>query len=67
MALYKSGELAFAKFAGYPLWPVRIIDSMKIISGGWKYLVYCYGSQDQQTVAEISLLNFESNKNEALK
>jgi len=32
-----------------------------------KYLVYCYGSRDQQTIAEIILLNFESNKNEAWK
>ena len=38
----KIGDLFLAKFAGYPIWPVRILEVMKTNTGDSKFVVFCY-------------------------
>ena len=63
----KAGGIALARFAGYPLWPVRIIETVKTATGSTKYRVFCYGSHDQQLIIDGQLVDYESNKEEASK
>ena len=62
---FKEGDIALARFAAYPLWPVRIIETVKTATGSTKYRVFCYGSQDHQLIVEGQLVDYESNKEEA--
>ena len=64
---FKAGDIALARFLGYPLWPIRIIETVKTATGSTKYRVFCYGSQDQQLIIDGQLIDYESNKEEASK
>ena len=64
---FKTGDIALALYVGYPLWPIRIIETVKTATGSTKYRVFCYGSQDQQLIVKGQLVDYESNKEEASK
>ena len=62
----KIGDLFLAKFAGYPLWPVRILEVMKTNTGDNKFVVFCYDKKhDRQVPSVVSLLSFDGNEKEA--
>ena len=62
----KIGDLFLAKFAGYPLWPIRILEIMKTNTRDNKFVVFCYGKKhDRQVLSVASLLSFDGNEKEA--
>ena len=65
MSKFKKGDLALAKFRNYPLWPVRIVDVNTQSEKASKFLVFCYGSHDLQTVLEVNLVLYAEKSKEA--
>ena len=59
--------MAVAQFKGYPLWPVRIVSITNQKESTPKFIVFCYGSHDFQTVVEANLLSYSGNYAEASK
>ena len=49
--------IAFAKFKGYPKWPVRIVDTVQKKNGS-HYAVFCYGTHEVLTVSEYFIERF---------
>ena len=66
-AFYNLGQITIAKFQGYPLWPVKIIGEVKQASGPAKFIVFCYGSHDFQTVSTQSLHGVKVKRTDALQ
>lgn len=65
MTSFKQFDLALAKFAGYPLWPVRILKITKNDGKRTNYLIFCYGDHNEQIVSENNLVSYKDNIQEA--
>ena len=65
MSKFKKGELALAKFRNYPLWPERIVDVNAQLEKVPKFLVFCNGYHDLQTVLEVNLVLYVEKSKEA--
>ena len=62
----KLGDLFLARFAGYLLWPVRILESVPTSKGPKMYHVFCYGKKnDRQLVTSEQLVSYKDNVTEA--
>ncbi|XP_065568979.1 hepatoma-derived growth factor-related protein 3-like [Artemia franciscana] len=59
MVQFQKGDLAVAQLKGYPLWPVRIVSITNREKSTPKFVVFCYGSHDFQTVMEANLLSYD--------
>ena len=63
---FKFIGLVFAKFKGYPKWPVRIVDSVQKKNRS-HYVVFCYGTHEVLTAQESQLEPYQENFDEAVK
>ncbi|XP_065575516.1 PC4 and SFRS1-interacting protein-like [Artemia franciscana] len=61
----QTGDLFLAKFKGYPLWPVRILEVIKTNSGDNKFTIFWYDKKhDRQVLSVVILLSFDGNERE---
>ena len=57
--------MALVKFISYPFWPVKTVDVNTESEKAPKFIFFCYGSHDLQTVPEVNLALYAVKSKEA--
>ena len=67
MVQFQKGDLAVAQLKEYPLSPVRIVSITNREKSTPKFVVFCHGSHDFQTVVEANLLSYDIKRLKTLE